>query len=421
MSAAKAKALMICCTGPDPNGTGLEQRTFQHYWCLSQLFSVDLVIQPRNAAVLARANAAAAKFGAKVLPIIDQQHYRISPSAFGATLMREILGLCRSDWPVYTKSKQAQALSALQERLDQTYRLVFCMRLDTAWYLSHLETQLPSTTKYVIDLDDLDSRFLRQYAQYDAAERGRELVAATKMRAARIENAERKIFKSFDTISFASEQDTKAARAIAPQARIVTLTNCLELRQVPLPVPSKVKPGLDLLFVGSLGYVANSDAILYFAREILPLIRRQADIPVRLTIAGQSPPADVQALDDPPNTIVTGWVESLIPLYAEADICILPIRIGSGTRFKALEALNLGRPIVSTTLGVEGLGLLPETHYLRGDTPQAFAEACIRIARDKALGDSLATNGRQRVRDEFSRAAALGRLKAALDAIGVQA
>ena len=194
----------------------------------------------------------------------------------------------------------------------------------------------------------------------------------------------------------------------------------MELREAPLPVASKSEPGLNLLFVGSLGYVANSDAILYFAREILPLIRRETDIPVRLTIAGQSPPAEVQALDNPPNTIVTGWVESVIPLYADADICILPIRIGSGTRFKALEALNLGRPIVSTALGVEGLGLVPETHYLRGDTPQEFAEACLRIARDKTLREALVTNGRLRFRDEFSRAAALRRLKTALGTIGLE-
>lgn len=419
MSTQTKRALMICCAKPDPNGTGLEQRTFQNYWCLSQLFDVDLVIQPRNELGVQRANSLPPDIRAVVLPLIDFPYYRVAASSgFGRTFARELFGLMRSDWPVYAAPKENQALSLLQRTLQGPHDIAFFMRLDTAWSLRHVERALGPTIKFMLDLDDLDSRFLLQYASFDSDDRGRELVAATKLRSARIGKVERRLLSAFDIVTFASDHDAAAARRISPAACIRALPNCVELRPEPLPLARPA--GLNLLFVGAMGYAPNADAASFFCSEILPLIRRRAaEMPAALTIAGQNPPPNIGALHSPPDVVVTGWVESTIPYYENADICIMPIRIGSGTRFKALEALNFGRPIVSTSIGVEGLGLVPNVHYLRADSAEEFADACLRIARDPVLRDRLIANGRMRIREEFGRDAAFRRLKAALNEIGL--
>ncbi len=408
---------MICCTGPDANGTGLEQRTFQHYWCLSQLFSVDLVIQPRNQLGLERAAALTPEFGALILPRIDWPYYRIASAGFLATFARELFGLGRADWPVYSTPKAIEALSRLQRFLHTAYEVAFFMRLDTTWSALHFKRALGATAKFVLDLDDLDLRFLAQYARFELRDRGRELVLATKLRAARVANVERRLFDAFDVVTFASDRDAAAARKISHAACIKTLPNCVETTAEPLPLARA--SGLNLLFVGAMGYAANADAAAYLVKEILPLIQAGAEMPTALTIVGQNPPPNIEALHAPPAIRVTGWVESTVAYYASADICVMPIRIGSGTRFKALEALNFGRPIVSTSLGVEGLGLVPEVHYLRGDNAEEFAGACLRLARDPGLRDRLIANGRERVEQEFGREAALGRWREALAQAGL--
>ena len=149
-----------------------------------------------------------------------------------------------------------------------------------------------------------------------------------------------------------------------------------------------------------MGYPPNIDAALYFSKEIFPLIQ-QKNNPTELWVVGRDPSPEVLALAND-NIHVTGRVEKVLPYYQKTSICVVSLRAGGGTRLKILEAMALGRPVVSTTIGCEGLEVVDEKNILIADTPAEFAEKTSRLLRDKELYQHLATNGRKLVETHYS-------------------
>jgi polysaccharide biosynthesis protein PslH len=155
-----------------------------------------------------------------------------------------------------------------------------------------------------------------------------------------------------------------------------------------------------LLFIGSLNYSANVDAVLYLLRSIVPRLRR---LDATLSVVGLSPPAAVvgAARRSPLATEVTGYVPSAAPHFQRARMVVVPLRYGGGTRLKILEALAHGVPVVSTTIGAEGLGVRHEREVLLADDAASFAREIDRLLEDDALAARLATAGRQLVERRF--------------------
>jgi glycosyltransferase involved in cell wall biosynthesis len=154
------------------------------------------------------------------------------------------------------------------------------------------------------------------------------------------------------------------------------------------------------MFIGSMSYPPCIDAALYFCNEILPLIRRA--VPgVSCHIVGRDPPSEVRRLTGP-GLVVTGRVPDVVPCYRESTVCVVPLRAGGGTRLKILEAMALGRPVVSTTIGCEGLDVVHGEHLLIADTPEAFATSTVRLVTQPALARSLCANARQLVEARYS-------------------
>ena len=157
----------------------------------------------------------------------------------------------------------------------------------------------------------------------------------------------------------------------------------------------------NLVFVGSMSYVPNVDAAEFFVREVLPLIA--VEIPdVTLTIVGARPSPSVRRLAQHPRVEVTGLVDDVRPYYAAAAAAVVPLRIGGGVRMKILEAMALGAPVVSTTVGAEGLDLEEGRDLLIADTPSQLAAASIRLLRDAPLRDRLAEQARRTAVERFS-------------------
>ena len=140
----------------------------------------------------------------------------------------------------------------------------------------------------------------------------------------------------------------------------------------------------------------------WFVSEILPLIRQEVPA-VSLYLVGKGSDRHLGSVVErgDPRTIVTGRVSSMLPFLSNADVCIVPLRFESGTRFKILEAGACGTPVVSTTLGAEGLPVESGRHLLIADRPEKFAEAVVRVLRDKDLAMLLAGELRSLVESRF--------------------
>jgi glycosyltransferase involved in cell wall biosynthesis len=156
-----------------------------------------------------------------------------------------------------------------------------------------------------------------------------------------------------------------------------------------------------LLFVGAMHRHPNVDAMRYFCRDVLPLVHR--DLPhVRLTIVGNQPPPDLARLTEDPRIRVTGFVPALEPYFARATVFVSPMRIGGGILLKNVDAMAAGCPVVTTSIGNEGVGATPGRHLVTADDTDAFARAVVQLLRDEGERRRLAEQGRQFVGARFS-------------------
>lgn len=156
-----------------------------------------------------------------------------------------------------------------------------------------------------------------------------------------------------------------------------------------------------LIFPGALTYAANFEAMAFFLSEVFPLIhgRRPG---VRLYITGRTDGVALHRLPRCEGVEFTGYVEDIRPLIAQSWVCVLPILTGGGTRIKALEAMALGTPVVSTSTGIEGLEVRHGEHALVADEPAEFAEVVVQLLGDPALRSRLAANGRELVATHYT-------------------
>ncbi len=192
-----------------------------------------------------------------------------------------------------------------------------------------------------------------------------------------------------------SEADRRLLLAANPHLQIEVAPNGVDTQSYqPLPV---VAGSNELLFVGNMDYRPNIDAVTWFVREILPLIR--GEIPqVALNIVGINPSEEVQRLEGD-GVHVTGAVADLLPYYRQSSVCVVPLRAGGGTRLKILEAMALRRAVVSTTLGCEGLDVRDGEHLSIADDPRQFAEKTLCLLREPGLQQRFSAAARQRVVD----------------------
>ena len=194
---------------------------------------------------------------------------------------------------------------------------------------------------------------------------------------------ERNFCQAVDGIVAVSEPDRQALSSLAPQRPIVNVPNGIEIsRYPPEPLPATDPP--SLVFTGKMDYRPNVDAMLWFGLNVLPRVRRQLD--VRLQIVGMDPHPRLNRLRAFPDVELTGAVEDVVPYIQGASVYLTPMRVGGGTRFKVLEALACARPLVSTTLGVEGIPVRDGEHVLIADDAHSFADAVVSLLRDQAAG-----------------------------------
>ncbi len=165
----------------------------------------------------------------------------------------------------------------------------------------------------------------------------------------------------------------------------------------------------NLVFTGSMDWLPNEDAIRYFTEQILPLIKQRLP-DVTLTVVGRNPyPALLDLSQRDSSVIVTGRVEDVRPYMERAAAYVVPLRIGGGTRLKIFEAMAMEKPIVSTTIGAEGLPLQDGSELLIADTREDFAQAVVRVLSNQELANDLASRAATLARERFGWARAAAR------------
>jgi len=214
---------------------------------------------------------------------------------------------------------------------------------------------------------------------------------------------ERAFCQAVDGIVAVSEPDRQALAALAPERPTVNVPNGIDIaRYIPEPLPTSELP--CLVFTGKMDYRPNVDAMRWFGLDVLPRIRQQ--MPVRLQIVGMNSHQRLETLRALPDVEITGTVEDTIPYIRRAAVYLVPMRVGGGTRFKVLEAMACARPIVTTSLGVEGIPVRDGEHLLLADDPQTFAASVLELLRDQAAGGersrSLGAAARTFVEKQFS-------------------
>ena len=158
----------------------------------------------------------------------------------------------------------------------------------------------------------------------------------------------------------------------------------------------------NILTLGTLRYPPNAEGILWFANEVFPILcQRLPD--VSLTIIGANPSRQIQRLASiyPGRVQVTGYVQDLKPYVECAGTMVVPVRAGSGMRVRILEAFAMGIPVVTTTIGLEGIEAVPGEDALIADTPEDFASAVVRMLTDQSLQAVLSANGRKLAEERY--------------------
>jgi len=207
---------------------------------------------------------------------------------------------------------------------------------------------------------------------------------------------EGRVVRSFDAVLAVTEEDKVALLEAASVEREITVipiaVDTEEIRLV-----TRRPEANHILHIGTMYWPPNIDGIWWFLREAYPLIRRQRP-DVVFDVVGSRPPRRLRALSgDGTGVNVTGYVVDPTPYLEQAGVFIVPLRAGGGMRVKILNALAQGIPIVSTTLGAEGIAVTPGKDILIGDTSEEFAAAVLSLLNDRHLAAQMAQRGRQTV------------------------
>jgi glycosyltransferase involved in cell wall biosynthesis len=216
----------------------------------------------------------------------------------------------------------------------------------------------------------------------------------------KMDAAERRYLHLADHVLAVSETDRDAFAALVDNWKVTVVPTGVDLDYFqPMPLEEDAN---SLVFTGSMDWLPNEDAILYFADAILPLIKRVCP-EVSLQVVGRSPSRRLQRLAETEASIqLTGRVDDIRPFVARGSVCIVPLRIGGGTRLKIFEAMAMGKAVISTSVGAEGLAVRSGEHILLADTPEDFARSAISLLQSRKRRQQLGAAAKTLVQESYS-------------------
>lgn len=239
------------------------------------------------------------------------------------------------------------------------------------------------------------------------------------IQAGRVRELERRVCQDVDHVIAVSDTDAQLLRDLGCKTPVSVVPNGISTSLY----ESRSSESIDLekaalVFTGKMDYRPNVDAALWFAQDILPLVRLELPS-AHFYVVGQSPHARLDVLRGQAGITLTGLVPEIIPYLQAASVFVVPLRMGSGTRLKVLEAMACGCPIVSTPIGAQGLTITDGQDLLLAENAQDFAQAVIRLHRDPTMAQQIGGKAQQFVKTNYDWSVLLPRLFDVYKELGV--
>jgi glycosyltransferase involved in cell wall biosynthesis len=313
---------------------------------------------------------------------IDQAASLVSPRPYSARLVRS---------------------AAMQKAIDD---LCASRRFDILQLESSVLCgfRIPASVRLVLDEHNIEHEVFRRMRE---GERSPARRLFYQLEQGRFRRFEERWWCRVHGCAVTSDREVEIVRRQAPSTLTAVVPNGVDLEFF-TPKPGHVAP-CTLLFNGLLQYRPNLDAAHHLVDTIWPLVAKRCP-QARLEIVGRGDPADLRRLERP-NVVVTGEVSDMRPYLERAAVVVVPIRMGGGTRLKVVEGLAMGKAMVSTTLGCEGIAVRDGEHLRVADTPQAFAAAVVELFEDPASASELGLAGRALAEEKYSWDLAVDRLE----------
>jgi glycosyltransferase involved in cell wall biosynthesis len=262
------------------------------------------------------------------------------------------------------------------------------------YLLVNLPASLPAPL--IVDNQNVEHMVLQRYLAHDANP-GRRLYAQLEMR--KLAAWERQAWSRAKLLLACSEHDKQLMRRLCPGLSVAVIPNTID---VDAYTPTAKDDGGTVLYTGGMDWYPNRDAVRFFVARVLPELRRSAPN-LKFVVAGRSAPDNFCAkFARFPDVRFTGPISDMRAEIAKAAVCVVPLRIGSGTRLKILEAAAMAKPIVSTRIGAEGLDFVDGREIMLADVPETFAAAVAGLLRDASRRRELGQAARRRVEGCFS-------------------
>lgn len=279
--------------------------------------------------------------------------------------------------------------------------------LQTAYLASSLDVDVPTVLRF----NNVKYEIYRQYAKH-TGNPAKSLYAY--LQYAKTKGFETRIPERSDLTLTITEEDRERLTRRDTSANIDVLPAGVDLSRFR---PDNGEPEeRTITFFGSMDYHPNEDAAIWFTEEVLPRVRAQFD-DATFEIVGKSPPASVRALAKRDGVRVTGFVEDIQEYVSRATIVVIPIRVGTGVRIKVLHAMAMGKPMVSTPVGVQGIRVEEDRHAVVAQTPDEFAAAVEALLTDPERRGRLGRNARTLVKSDHDWATIVERLGAFYDGL----
>jgi glycosyltransferase involved in cell wall biosynthesis len=256
----------------------------------------------------------------------------------------------------------------------------------------------------VLDEHNVEFLLLRRLASIEATRSRRAFgrLEALKSRLSEIES-----WRDSHGVVFTSDADRAVMQSIVPGKDSCVVPNGVDTEHFH---PSALAPERStIVFTGAINYRPNTDAVAYCIREVMPVLRRRVPS-AKLVVVGQGVPDWLVRMADS-HVEFTGFVPDVRPHLARAAVVVAPLRAGSGTRLKILEAMAMAKPVVTTAIGCEGLDVTDGQHLCVEDEPHAFAQRIARLMSDPDEAEALGLRARSLVEHEYSWTVAVTRLE----------